>query len=176
MEQIANHSVEKSSDLTALAGKFLTFLLDKEEYGIEIMKVQEIVGMMPVTKIPKVPDYVRGVVNLRGRIIPSIELRKKFNLDSTEDTERTCIIVVEILSAGEKKDVGIIVDELAEVLDIQGSDINPPPNFGTNLNEEVILGIGIVGDNVKILLDIDKILTKGELNSIQSITQTDPSS
>jgi purine-binding chemotaxis protein CheW len=162
----------KTSHLAGLAGKYLTFRLANEEYGLEIMKVQEIIGMMPVTQVPRVADYVRGVINLRGRIIPTIDLRTKFGLERIPDTDKTCIIVVEIMSAKGKVSVGIIVDEVAEVLDVGESEVDHAPEFGTSLSMDFILAVGIVKGGVKILLDIDKVLTFEETKVMQGITQT----
>jgi len=158
-------------EMSNLAGKYLTFKLANEEYGLEIMKVQEIIGMMPITRVPRVPDYVRGVINLRGRIIPTIDLRKKFSLGETEDTEKTCIIVVESQSPKGKINMGIVVDEVAEVLDIAGQDIDQTPEFGTSLDTEFIMGLGIVKGEVKMLLDIDKVLSTEEARTVESLTQ-----
>jgi len=155
-----------------LAGKYLTFKLDEEEYGLDIMKVQEIIGIMPVTKVPRVPEYVRGVINLRGRIIPTIELRAKFGIESVEDTERTCIIVVELQTEKGKVNMGVIVDEVAEVMDFNADSIDAAPEFGTALNTAFILGIGIVKGSVKILLDLDKVLTAQEMSHVETIAQT----
>ena len=169
MEMNVSQQNEMQKDNPLLAGKYLTFKLDHEEYGIEIMKVQEIVGIIPVNKIPGVPDFMRGVVNLRGRIIPVIELRAKFKLEEVKDTERTCIIVVEMLSNKKRinVNVGVIVDEVAEVLNVTGGEIDQTPYFENFLEKEFILGMAIVGDNVKILLDINKILTTDDLNVIE---------
>ncbi len=172
MTEARSEMAGKPSTLTGLAGKYLTFRLANEEYGLEIMKVQEIIGMMPVTQVPRVPEYVRGVINLRGRIIPTIDLRSKFGLERIPDTEKTCIIVVEILSAKGKVSVGIIVDEVAEVLDVAANEVDRPPEFGTSLSMDFILGVGIVKGGVKILLDIDKVLTFEETKVVQGIVQT----
>jgi len=161
-----------SGEMAHLAGKYLTFKLGEEEYGLEIMKVQEIIGMMPITKVPRVPEYVRGVINLRGRIIPTIGLRSKFAIKQIEDTEKTCIIVVEIMSSRGKVNVGILVDEVAEVLDIDADEIDRAPEFGTSLHTDFILGVGVVKGEVKILLDIDKVLTTEEVGTIQSLAAT----
>lgn len=159
----------RHSGLAHLAGKYLTFNLDNEEYGLEIIKVQEIIGLMPITKVPRVPDYMRGVINLRGRIIPTIDLRTKFGLERVNDTDRTCIIVVEIEGSKGKINVGIIVDQVAEVLDVAANEIDFAPEFGTSLNTEFILAVGIVKDEVKILLDIDEVLTAEDMHAVASI-------
>ncbi len=165
---------EARADLAHLAGKYLTFKLAEEEYGLEIMKVQEIIGMMPVTKVPRVPDYMRGVINLRGRIIPTIDLRTKFGLEKVEDTDKTCIIVVEVEAAKGNVNVGILVDQVAEVLDVASNEIDYAPEFGTALQTEFILGVGIVRGAVKILLDIDKVLTTEEVHAMQTLAATQP--
>jgi purine-binding chemotaxis protein CheW len=162
----------KAGGLANLAGKYLTFRLAHEEYGLEIMKVQEIIGLMPVTQVPRVPEYVRGVINLRGRIVPTIELRAKFGLPRVPDTEKTCIIVVEATTAKGKVNMGIIVDEVAEVLDVGPNDVDAAPEFGSTLSTEFILGVGIVKGGVKILLDVDKVLTTDEVRAVQGLGLT----
>jgi purine-binding chemotaxis protein CheW len=150
-----------------LAGKYLTFRLAEEEYGLEILKVQEIIQMQAVTKVPRTPDYVRGVINLRGRVIPVIDLRKKFGLAAVTDTEKTCIIVVQIAHGDGKVTMGIIIDEVKEVLDIKAEHIEETPSFGSSINTEFILGMGKIGQSVKILLDIDKVMSARELSEIK---------
>lgn len=154
-----------------LAGKYLTFKLGDEEYGLEILKVQEIIQMQSVTKVPRTPDYVRGVINLRGKVIPVVDLRKKFGLDSTKDTEKTCIIVVQIRISEGVIVMGIIIDEVKEVLDIKADNIEETPSFGSSINTEFILGIGKIGNTVKILLDIDKVMSLTEITSISKVAK-----
>ncbi len=152
-------------------GKYLTFKLADEEYGVEILKVREIMGMMDITAVPRMPAYVKGVINLRGKVIPVIDLRLKFDLDEAEHTEQTCIIVVDV-----GKEIGIIVDTVSEVLDISTADVEPPPSMGGSVDTSFILGMGKVGDAVKILLDIDKVLTADELTEVASAaTEADAS-
>ena len=139
-------------------GKYLTFALANEEYGLEILKVREIFGFMEITAVPQTPHYVKGVINLRGQVIPVIDLRAKFGMDTTDVTEETCIIVVEITQGTKKFDTGLVVDHVSEVLDISGEDIESAPQFGSNVDTDFILGMGKIGDSVKILLDIDKVL------------------
>lgn len=150
-----------------LAGKYLTFKLADEEYGLEILKVQEIIQMQAVTKVPRTPDYVRGVINLRGKVIPVVDLRKKFGIDSIKDTEKTCIIVVQISHDESVVVMGIIIDEVKEVLDIRAENIEETPSFGESINTDFILGMGKIGQSVKILLDIDKVLSQQELTAIK---------
>lgn len=162
---------EKSTnkaDVSSLSGKYLTFKLGGETYGIQILKVQEIIGLMNITTVPRTPDFVRGVINLRGKVIPVIELRKKFNMESTEDTDHTCIIVVQVTGQNGLITMGVLVDEVSEVVDITGDQLEPAPSFGTNIDTAFILAMGKLGDSVVILLDIDKVLTASELSSISS--------
>jgi len=164
-------TAEINKKIANLAGKYLTFRLAEEEYGLEILKVQEIIQMQSVTRIPRTPDYVRGVINLRGKVIPVIELRKKFGFDSVKDTEKTCIIVVQIQHTDTTIVMGIIIDEVKEVLNIKAENIEETPTFDANINTEFILGIGKIGNSVKMLLDIDKVLSMGEIASIEKVVQ-----
>jgi purine-binding chemotaxis protein CheW len=159
-------------------GKYLTFALGHEQYGLEILKVREIIGYMEITAVPQTPAYVKGVINLRGQVIPVVDLRAKFGMATTEVTEQTCIIVVEISQASRKFDTGIVVDQVEEVLDIAGKDIEASPQFGSSVDTSFILGMGKVGDTVKILLDIDKVLCNVDLGDIPQVSdsvQTDES-
>lgn len=153
-----------------LAGKYLTFRLSDEEYGLQILKVQEIIRMQTVTRVPRTPDYLRGVINLRGKVIPVVDLRRKFNLDGQEDTDRTCIIVVQVAQSASTVTMGIIIDEVREVLDIGAENIEETPSFGANVEADFILGIGKIGTSVKILLDIDRVLSAAEINSLKTAT------
>lgn len=158
----------KSKGNAALAGKYLTFELGSEIYGIEILKVQEIIGIMSITNVPKTPDYVRGVINLRGKVIPVVELRRKFKMATVEDTERTCIIVVQVKGTDGPITMGILVDEVSEVVDIPADQIEPAPTFGTAVNTAFILAMGKVGGRVVILLDADRVLTIEEMQAVES--------
>jgi purine-binding chemotaxis protein CheW len=159
------------STVKARTGKYLTFKIATEEFGIEILKVQEIIGIMNVTRMPKIPDYVRGVINLRGKVIPVVDLRLKFGLDPIADTDMTCIIVVQTTRQDRSITTGIIVDEVYEVLDIEGGQIEDPPSFGTDINTTFILGMGKVAEKVISLLDIDKILTGADIIGVEQIAQ-----
>lgn len=163
--------VKQRADLTHLAGKYLTFQLDGQEYGLEILKVQEIIGLMPITKLPLLPEYTRGIINLRGRVILTVDLRAKFGIERVDDTERTCIIVVEVISPKGNVNVGIIVDEVAEVLHVAGNEIDQAPEFGNLIRTDFIHGVGIVNESVKILLDIDKVLTDEEVHTLQAMAE-----
>jgi purine-binding chemotaxis protein CheW len=139
-------------------GKYLTFALGPEEYGLEILKVREIIGYMDITAVPQTPHHVKGVINLRGQVIPVVDLRAKFGMETTDVTDQTCIIVVEISRGEHKFSTGIVVDRVQEVLDIAGENIEEAPQFGSTVNTNFILGMGKIGDTVKILLDIDTVL------------------
>jgi len=149
-------------------GKYLTFALAHEEYGLEILKVREIIGYIDVTAVPQTPHHVKGVINLRGQVIPVVDLRAKFGMETTDVTDETCIIVVEIAHADRKFSTGIVVDRVQEVLDIPGDSIEEAPQFDSSVNMSFILGMGKVGDAVKILLDIDKVLGGESLDGFRS--------
>jgi len=148
-------------------GKYLTFTLAEEEYGIGILRIKEIIGMMPITTIPQTPEFVKGVINLRGKVIPVVDLRLRFGMDSIDYTERTCIIVVEIAGQAGTVMIGIVVDAVSEVLNIKGEDIEDTPTFGTKLNTEYILGMAKMEGSVKILLDIGRVLTGEEIATLK---------
>ncbi len=150
-------------------GKYLTFTLKEEEYGIGILKVKEIIGMMPVTSVPRTPDFVKGVINLRGKVIPVVDLRLKFSMESISYTDRTCIIVVEVDSNEVTVLIGIVVDAVSEVLNILSEEIEDAPEFGQSLDTDYILGMAKVEGGVKILLDIDKILSQGEVTQLEAV-------
>jgi purine-binding chemotaxis protein CheW len=146
----------------ALGGKYLTFDLADEEYGLEILKVREIIGLMVITPVPRTAEYVMGVINLRGKVIPVIDLRLRFEMESAEATEQTCVIVVDVGNT----EIGIIVDRVSEVLDIPAEQIEDSPVFGANVNTDFILGIGKRGEDVTILLDIEKVLMNSDLTCL----------
>jgi purine-binding chemotaxis protein CheW len=148
-------------------GKYLTFTLADEEYGIGILKIKEIIGMMPITTVPQTPEFVKGVINLRGKVIPVIDLRLRFGMESIDYTERTCIIVVEIDGTVGTVQIGIVVDSVSEVLNIKGEDIEDTPTFGTKLDTNYILGMAKMEGGVKILLDIDQVLNSKEISVLE---------
>src|SRR5262245_5651603 len=151
-----------------VGGKFLTFFLDDDEYGFEILKVQEIIGMMNVTPVPRTPPFVKGVINLRGKVIPIIDLRLKFAMPAVAQTEETCIIVVRAQGVV----MGTVVDKVSEVLDIAAEDIDAL-SFGTAVNTDYILGIGKTGSKVTMLLDIDKVLSTNEVVELHAAALAD---
>lgn len=153
-----NSGASPSDRADDLGGKYLTFVLADEEYGVEILKVRELMGIMDITKVPQTPEFVRGVINLRGKVIPVIDLREKFSLPPKEYDDQTCIIVVQVDTL-----MGIIVDTMQQVHDIPSADIAPPPEMGATVDTRFLLGLGKVGDGVKLLLDIDKLLSTDAL-------------
>lgn len=155
-------------DTTAQTGKYLTFLTGGEGYGLPVLKVREIMKVMEITAIPQVPAYVRGVINLRGKVIPVIDLRLKFGMPACDATDQTCIIVVEAASGGRSRQamMGLLVDGVSEVLNIQAAEIEPPPAFGDGVRTDYMQGVAKVKGTVKILLDIDRVLTGSELDGL----------
>ena len=156
------------TETKAKSGKYLTFALGPEEFGLEILKVREIIGYMEITAIPRTPAYVRGIINLRGKVIPVVDLRAKFSMTTEETTTETCIIVVETQHSQETFSTGIVVDRVRDVLDITGDQIEDAPNFGTSVQDDFILGMGKIADSVKILLDIDRVLGTTDLAGLHN--------
>lgn len=168
-------NISKGSEgggLVERAGKYLTFDLASEEYGLEILKVQEIIGIMAVTRVPRTPEFIRGVINLRGKVIPVVDLRLKFGMETKEDTRRTSIVVVQVTRQGRQVVMGVIVDDVSEVVDIDGASIEPAPEFGANVDTEFILGVAKINQKVVMLLDVDKILSGGEVALVDQVTES----
>lgn len=153
-------------DGQVLSGKYLTFTLGAEEFGLQILKVREIIGYMDITAVPRAPHDVRGVINLRGQVVPIVDMRARFEMESVEVTDQTCIIVVEVRAGRQSFHTGIIVDRVCEVLDIDGKNIEPTPQFDGSVDTSFILGMGKIDNKVKILLDIDKVLHTQELQQL----------
>lgn len=150
-------------------GKYLTFSLANEEYGVGILKIKEIIGMMPITTVPQTPKFVKGVINLRGKVIPVIDLRLKFGIEKSKYSERTCIIVVDLKNRAADILIGVVVDSVSEVLNIKAEDIEDTPTFGTSLNTAYILGMAKMEGGVKILLDIDRVLSAEEVIALDNV-------
>jgi len=151
------------------AGKYLTFRLGPEEFGVRVDKVREIMGVQEITSVPQTPDYLKGVINLRGKVIPVIDLRLKFGLEAIEYTQRTCIIVVQVHGDVTTIQVGLVVDTVSEVLNLAGADIENTPDFGSQLTTPFILGMAKVKGKVKILLDIDRVVSAQEMAGFGSL-------
>jgi len=167
MPELAEVSENSHHAAETREGKYLTFNLDKEEYGIGILKIKEIIGMMPITPVPRTPECVKGVINLRGKVIPVIDLRLKFGMAEIGYTDRTCIIVVEVEGDSGTLLVGILVDSVSEVLNIKGDHIEDTPTFGTGLSTDYISGMAKTEGGVKILLDIDRVLHREEMSTAE---------
>jgi purine-binding chemotaxis protein CheW len=150
-----------------LAGKYMTFQLAREEYGLEILKVREIIGLMEITRVPRTREFVRGVINLRGKVIPVVDLRLKFGMERTEATDQTVIIVVQCAVDGRPLTMGLLVDQVLEVLSIDGGQIEPAPSLAhAQLDEEFILGVGKHEKRIVFLLDIARILSSDEAKEL----------
>ena len=155
---------------SALAGKYMGFKLGAEHYGLEILKVQEIIGLMEITAVPRTPDFVRGVINLRGKVIPVIDLRLKFGMEGKENTELTCIMVVQVTMNDTLVTMGVSVDEVSEVMDIKAENVEPPPPLGDVEASRFLLGVGKFQKNVVLLLDMDSILSRSEMTVIGAMS------
>jgi purine-binding chemotaxis protein CheW len=166
MEAAAETGNQSVMETLEREGKYLTFNLANEEYGIGILKVKEIIGMMTITPVPQTPSFVKGVINLRGKVIPVIDLRLKFGMEEIDYNERTSIIVVEVRGGTGTVQIGIVVDSVSEVVNIKSEDIENTPTFGTRLDTDYILGMAKLGGGVKILLDIDQVLTDEEISGL----------
>lgn len=154
------------------AGKYLTFVLGQESYGVSVLKVREIIRLMDITAVPQMPNYVRGVINLRGKVVPVVDLRLKFALPNAASTERTCIVVVQVKTASNASALmGFIVDAVEEVLNIAADDVEPTPDFGAALEADYMLGMAKVKGKVKTLLDIDRVLTAETLRQLVQTAQ-----
>ena len=148
---------------TDMTGKYLTFRLAGEDYGIPLLQVKEIIGMMPVTAVPQTPEHVKGVINLRGQVIPVSDLRLRFGIEGIDYNDRTCIIVVEIQGTETTTRMGVIVDAVSEVLNVREDEIESAPSFGAHVRTDYILGMANMEESVKILLDIDRVFDPQEI-------------
>ena len=163
MQEVLEDTMQLEEDTQK--GKYLTFLLGKEEYGIEIKHVIEIVGLQAITEVPELPDYVKGIINLRGKIIPVIDVRLRFKKEAREYNDRTCTVVIDVKDVS----VGLIVDTVAEVLSIDEENIVPPPQLNNSYHHKYIKGIGKVGNNVKLILDCDRLLSDEEFKDLADL-------
>jgi purine-binding chemotaxis protein CheW len=166
---VSQTTLAERSGVRQRHGKYLVFHLAKEEFGVHVLKVREIMGLQEITGVPQTPVFVKGVINLRGKVIPVIDLRRKFGLEEIEYTQRTCIVVLQVSHDSGAILTGIIVDGVSEVLTIQESEIEDTPEFGEELTTSYILGMAKVKGKVKILLDIDRVLTSQEVRGLESI-------
>jgi purine-binding chemotaxis protein CheW len=153
------------------AGKYLVFKLGRGEFGIRVLKVREIMGVQDITAVPQTPAHIKGVINLRGKVIPVVDLRLKFGLPEAEYTQRTCIIVVHVQGDANSTLMGIVVDGVAEVLNLAAGDIEDTPDFGHGVATPYLLGMAKIKGKVKILLEINQVLTSQELDGLDALAQ-----
>ena len=166
---LSQNPVAPVAPLDVRSGKYLTFALSNEEFGIRVLKVREIMGLQEITAVPQTPAHVKGVINLRGRVVPVIDLRLKFGLPTAEYSQRTCIIVTQVQGESGPLMMGIVVDGVSEVLNLSDQEIEDTPDFGEDIGNRYLLGMAKVKGKVKILLDIDKVLSTQDLNGLNSI-------
>ncbi|MDH5601802.1 MAG: chemotaxis protein CheW [Gammaproteobacteria bacterium] len=152
--------------------QFLTFILDNETYGVEILRVQEIKGWTPVTRIPNTPEYMQGVLNLRGTIVPIVDMRMRFQLQHAEYTPITVVIVLSVKSEQGERVIGLVVDSVSDVIDVDSQDVKPTPDFGTSLNTKFINGIATSNGNMVMLLDVDKLLSVEEMSVLSQMSES----
>lgn len=156
----SSHTIDAEVD----TDQYLTFILNEEEYGVDILRVQEIKGWDTVTPLPNTPDYIKGVINLRGTIVPIIDLRERFCLATAEYGPMTVVIVLKVISNDKTRIMGIVVDAVSEVYNVSDEDMKPPPDFGSVVNIEYVMGLATIDEKMIIVLDIDHLLTSEELD------------
>jgi len=149
--------------------QFLTFTLAEEEYGVDILRVQEVKGWAPVTKIPRSPEYVQGVLNLRGTIVPVVDLRMRFHLEQIDYTRTTVIVVINIETNAGRRVIGIVADGVSDVINVPVENVKDAPDFGTKVHTDFISGLATVNENMVMLLDIDKLLSAAEIQGLDSL-------
>jgi purine-binding chemotaxis protein CheW len=152
--------------------QFLTFTLDKELYAVEVVKVREVLEVKPVTKIPRMPDYMKGVINIRGNVVPVLSLRLKFAMEEIDYTKDTCIIVMDIASGEGNVTIGCLADSVQEVIDLDPEQIEPPPRIGTRVDASIIKGMGKREEEFLIILDTDKVFTSEDIMAAEAVAKT----
>lgn len=167
----AQNDVALAMQADVRSGKYLTFQLGNEEFGIRVLKVREIMGILEITAVPQTPAHIKGVINLRGKVVPVIDLRLKFGLAGAEYTQRTCIIVTQVQGESGLTLMGVIVDGVSEVLNLAASDIEDTPDFGEEITGQYLLGMAKVKGKVKILLDIDRVLSEQDIHRLNTLVQ-----
>ena len=166
-----NQRSSVSPDLNEEGKQYLSFILDSEEYGVDILKVQEIRGWEPATRIPGAPDFVLGVINLRGSVVPIVDLRKRFNLPSKEFNKLTVMILVNVAHEGSKRTIGMVVDSVSEVYSLQEQDLNSAPDVGGAIASNYIKGLATIDEKMIVLLDIDLLINEGVLEQVQAAVE-----
>ena len=159
---VAGEAMEKES-------QYLTFLLGGEMYAIGILNIKEIIEYGQVTEVPMMPAFIRGIINLRGRVVPVINLLARFGKPSSEITKRTCIVIIEVGAEDERQDIGMVVDSVSEVLDIPASEIEPAPSFGAKIRSDFISGMGKVGGKFVVMLNVNKVLSVEEMSMLSGV-------
>jgi purine-binding chemotaxis protein CheW len=173
MEQRLEETRARPAPSAALAGKYMTFRLAGEDYGVEILAVREIIGLLEITRVPRAPAFIRGVINLRGKVIPVLDLRLQFGLSPAEATDQAVIIVVQCQVGGRQLTMGVLVDQVLEVLAIEASQVEPPPDLGAAaIDGDFILGVGKAGDRVVFLLDIARALSGADAAALRASVQS----
>jgi len=155
---------------TSTSVQYLTFKLDEEVYAVDVAKVREILDFSPITKVPRTPEFMRGVINLRGSVVPVVDMRLKFGMQKTEKSVNTCIVVVEVMLENEATIIGALADSVQEVIELEPGQIEPPPKIGSRLKVEFLKGMGKIGDRFLMILDIDKVFSSGEIMLAQEMT------
>ena len=163
--ELVAHEAGEEAD----GSQYLTFVLADEHYGVDILRVQEIKGWAPVTRIPNTPEYLRGVLNLRGTIVPIIDMRMRFDLENAEYTALTVIIVLSVRTEDGERIIGVVVDSVSDVLNVRQEEIKPTPDFGSGIDTDFLDGLATAGDNMVMLLDVDKMMSSDELNKLNSL-------
>ncbi|HEB13174.1 MAG TPA: purine-binding chemotaxis protein CheW [Actinobacteria bacterium] len=156
---------------TTKASQYLAFSLDDELFAVNVDKIREILDYTTVTRVPQTPDFMRGVINLRGGVVPVVDMRRKFDISECQDTVDTCIVVLEVSLDGKITLIGALVDSVQEVFDLEANQIEPPPKIGTNLNTDHILGMGKREEDFIIILDVDKVFSGEDISKVQSVSK-----
>ncbi len=164
-----------NASVTPSSSQYLTFTLDQEHYAVDIGKVREVLEFTSVTKVPRTPDFMRGMINLRGSVVPVIDLRLKFGLSKTEKMVDTCIIITEVPVDGEQIVLGALADSVQEVIELDAGQIEPPPKMGTRVNTDFIRGMGKRDDTFLIILDIERVLSEPEVRAVAAAPSSEPS-
>ncbi len=162
-------SHQVTSETSAI--QYLTFKLGEEIYAVDVAKVREILDYSPITKVPQTPEFMRGVINLRGSVVPVVDMRLKFSMSPTVKSVNTCIVVVEVILEGEPTIIGALVDSVQEVIELEPTQIEPPPRMGTHLNVEFLRSMGKIGEKFIMILDIDKVFSTSEIIAVQEALQ-----
>lgn len=164
---VQNETAMAKGGVSAATTQYLTFMLDNEVFAVDIAKVREVLEYTAITKVPRTPEFMRGIINLRGSVVPVVDMRLKFSMEQSERTVNTCIIIVEIVQDDEVTEIGALADSVKEVMELEHNKIEPPPKIGTKLRSDFLKGMGKHGDQFIMILDINRIFSSEELSSLQ---------